>query len=225
MIGIIGATIQEAEAVKKEMTDIIEETVAGMTFFKGKFCDKDIVFVQSGICKVNAAMTATTLLYRYDIDTVIFSGVAGSLDKKIKVGDVVIGTDIVHHDVDATEFGYRMGQIPQMKVWSFESNPRLLEKAKNIKNDKFKTFFGRILTGEQFIGEKERKIELGKEFEALCVDMESAAVAQVCYRLDKDFLIIRSISDTPSDEAGMEYNTFVELAANNSKEILKEILK
>ena len=132
---------------------------------------------------------------------------------------------MIQHDADATEFGYEIGQIPQMDEWKFKSAPKLLEKSKNIKNDKFELFFGRILTGDQFISKKDEKKRLGEKFEALCVDMESAAVAQVCYRLNTDFLILRSISDSLTDESGMEYDVFVELAANNSKEILKEILK
>ena len=225
MTGIIGAVPEEAQAIKKEMINISEETIGGLTFFKGKFYDEDIVFVQSGVGKVNAAMTATILITRYNVDKVIFSGVAGSLDRKVKVGDVVIGTEMIQHDADATEFGYEIGQIPQMDEWKFKSAPKLLEKSKNIKNDKFELFFGRILTGDQFISKKDEKKRLGEKFEALCVDMESAAVAQVCYRLNTDFLILRSISDSLTDESGMEYDVFVELAANNSKEILKEILK
>ena len=207
MTGIIGAVPEEAQVIKKEMINISEETIGGLTFFKGKFYDEDIVFVQSGVGKVNAAMTATIL------------------DRKVKVGDVVIGTEMIQHDADATEFGYEIGQIPQMDEWKFKSAPKLLEKSKNIKNDKFELFFGRILTGDQFISKKDEKKRLGEKFEALCVDMESAAVAQVCYRLNTDFLILRSISDSLTDESGMEYDVFVELAANNSKEILKEILK
>ena len=225
MTGIIGAVPEEAQVIKKEMINISEETIGWLTFFKGKFYDEDIVFVQSGVGKVNAAMTATILITRYNVDKVIFSGVAGSLDRKVKVGDVVIGTEMIQHDADATEFGYEIGQIPQMDEWKFKSAPKLLEKSKNIKNDKFELFFGRILTGDQFISKKDEKKRLGEKFEALCVDMESAAVAQVCYRLNTDFLILRSISDSLTDESGMEYDVFVELAANNSKEILKEILK
>ncbi|RRD39753.1 5'-methylthioadenosine/adenosylhomocysteine nucleosidase [Leptotrichia sp. OH3620_COT-345] len=225
MIGIIGAVIEEAEAIKNEMTDIQEEVSEGITFFKGKFCNKDVIFVQSGIGKVNAAMTATILIYKYNVDKVIFSGVAGSLDERVNIGDIVIGTDLVHHDFDTRKFGYKLGQIPQMDVWAFESDRELIEKIRKIENGKYKLIFGRILTGDQFIDESNRKERLGKEFEALCTDMEGAAVAQVCYRMNVKFLVIRSISDSLNDKSAMEYYEFVKLAANNSKEILKEILK
>ena len=227
MIGIIGAVIEEAEAIKKEIKEIkeIKETViSGISFFTGKFNDRDVVFVQSGIGKVNAAITATLLIEKFKVSEVIFSGVAGSLDERLKVGDVVIGRDIVQHDVDATAFGYKMGQIPQMKEWAFESDKELVERAGNISNFDHHIFFGRILTGDQFVSKKDVKIQLGKDFEALCVDMESGAVAQVCTRLGVRFLIIRSISDSITDESDMEYETFVKLAAKNSTKILKDII-
>ena len=221
MIGIIGAVDEEADEIKKEIKDIKEEVISGISFFRGKFNQKEVVFVQSGIGKVNAAITATLLIEKFDVKIVIFSGVAGSLSKDLKVGDVVAGVDVVQHDVDATAFGYKMGQIPQMKQWAFESDKNLLEKVQNISH---KVILGRILTGDQFISKKDVKIKLGKDFSALCVDMESGAVAQVCSRLNVKFLIIRSISDSITDESDMEYNSFVKLAAKNSKEILKEII-
>ena len=221
MIGIIGAVVEEAEAIKKEIKEIKETVINGISFFTGKFNDKDVVFVQSGIGKVNAAITATLLIEKFKVSEVIFSGVAGSLDERLKVGDVVIGHDIVQHDV--TAFGYKMGQIPQMKEWAFESDKELVEKAGNINDFDHRIFFGRILTGDQFVSKKDVKIRLGKDFEALCVDMESGAVAQVCTRLGVKFLIIRSISDSITDESDMEYETFVKLAAKNSTRILKEI--
>nr|WP_315047325.1 5'-methylthioadenosine/adenosylhomocysteine nucleosidase [uncultured Leptotrichia sp.] len=224
MIGVIGAVDQEAIEIKKEMTDIIQEKIGGISFYKGKLCGKDIVFVQSGIGKVNAALTATLLIDRFDVEKVIFSGVAGSLNKELNVGDIVIGIDVVQHDVDATEFGYKLGQIPQMKEWAFEGDKELIEKVKSFRESKERVFFGRILTGDQFVSKKDKKVTLGNDFSALCVDMESGAVAQVCTRLGKGFLIIRSISDSITDESGMEYNKFVELAAKNSKKLLKEIL-
>ena len=112
MIGIIGAVIEEAEAIKKEIKDINENIINGISFFTGKFNDKDVVFVQSGIGKVNAAITATLLIEKFGVSEVIFSGVAGSLDERLKVGELLLGGDIVQHDVDATAFGYKNGTNP-----------------------------------------------------------------------------------------------------------------
>ena len=224
MTGIIAAVIEEAEAIKKEIENIKEIVINEISFFTGKFNEKEIVFVQSGIGKVNAAITATLLIEKFNVKEVIFSGVAGSLDARLKIGDVVIGRDIVQHDVDATAFGYKMGQIPQMKEWAFESDKDLIEKTAKINNINHQILLGRILTGDQFISKKDVKIQLGKDFDALCVDMESGAVAQVCASLGIKFLIIRSISDSITDDSGMEYTSFVKLAAENSKKILKEII-
>lgn len=225
MKGIIAAVIEEVEAIRGELLNVEIEEKFGITFYKGILENKEVVLVQSGIGKVNAAITTTLLIENYDVDEIIFSGVAGSLNKDINIGDVVIGEDVVQYDVDATAFGYKIGQIPQMPVYSFFSNEELIKKVEKIGNKNFKLVKGRILTGDQFISGKDIKLELGKKFNALCVDMESGSVAQVCYKLNKKFLIIRSISDSVSDESGMEYNIFVKLAANNSKEILKELIK
>ena len=212
MLGIISATDTETRVLKESMTEFKEENVKDISFFKGKLYGRDIIFVQSGIGKVNAAITATLLIYKYNVDRIIF------------IGDIVIGTDVIQHDVDVSEFGYKIGQIPGIKEWALFSDEDMIEKTKKAVSEKYRLFFGRILTGDQFISGKQEKITLGKDFEALCVDMESGAVAQVCRRFDVKFLIIRSISDSITDESVMEYKKFSELAANNSKDLLRQIL-
>ena len=212
------------KAIINEIEGIKENKIGRITFFEGKFNNKDIVFVQSGIGKVNAAVTATFLIDKYDIDEVIFSGVAGALDKVVGIGDIVIADDVVQHDFAVEAFGYKKGQIPQMEVWSFKGDEDLIKKVKETSDDEIKLHYGRILTGDKFIYKREEKLDLGKEFEALCVDMESGAVAQVCYLMNVKFLIIRSISDSVTDESSMEYDKFAELAAENSKKILKKII-
>ena len=224
MTGIICATETEMKAIINEIKNIRENNVGKIIFFEGKLNNKDIVFVQSGIGKVNAAITATLLIEKYDVDEVIFSGVAGALDKVLKIGDIVIAEDVVQHDFDTGAFGYKKGQIPQMEVWSFKGDGNLIKKVQETSDGEIKLHYGRILTGDQFIYKKDEKLDLGREFEALCVDMESGAVAQVCYIMNVKFLIIRSISDSVTDESSMEYDKFSELAAENSKKILKKII-
>lgn len=224
MLGIIGAVNEEAEVIKGEMKNLVEEKVGDIQFFKGELYGKEAVFAQSGIGKVNGAVTAALMIHMYSPDSIIFSGVAGSLDGKIKIGDIVVGTDVLQHDFDTTEFGYERGEIPGIGTRFFKSDLELLKKAEKIENGIYTLHFGRILTGDSFVSGKEKKEQLGREFEALCVDMESGAVAQVCHKFKVKFMIIRSISDSLSDNSEMEYYKFVKLAAENSKEILKQIL-
>ncbi len=224
IIGIIGAMQEEVIVIKNDMTDIIEENIFETIFIKGKLYGKDIVLVESGIGKVNAAITATILINHYNVDEIIFSGVAGATNEKLSIGDVVISTDLIQHDFDVTEFGYEKGQIARMKEWKFKASEKLLNKTKNIVLDKNKVYYGRIISGDQFISSKELKKNLGEEFEALCVDMESASVAHVCYRMNKEFLIVRSISDSVTDDSTMEFSEFVNIAAINSKEIIRSLI-
>ena len=141
MTGIICATETEMKAIINEIEDIKENKIGRITFFEGKFNDKDIVFVQSGIGKVNAAVTATLLIEKYDIDEVIFSGVAGALDKVVEIGDIVIADDVVQHDFAVEAFGYKKGQIPQMEVWSCKGGGDLIKKVKETKDDKIKLHY------------------------------------------------------------------------------------
>ena len=135
MIGIICATETEMKAIINEIEDIKEKKIGRITFFEGKFNNKNIVFVQSGIGKVNAAVTATLLIEKYDIDEVIFSGVAGALAKAVGIGDIVIADDVVQHDFEVEAFGYKKGQIPQMEVWSFKGDEDLIKKVKETSYD------------------------------------------------------------------------------------------
>ena len=159
MTGIICATETEMKAIINEIEGIKGNKIGRITFFEGKFNDKDIVFVQSGIGKVNAAVTATLLIEKYDIDEVIFSGVAGALDKVVGIGDVVIADDVVQHDFEVEAFGYKKGQIPQMEVWSFKGNEDLIEKVKKTSDGEIKLHYRRILTGDQFVHKREEKLE------------------------------------------------------------------
>ena len=225
MLGIIGAMDEEISIIKKDMKNIVEEKVGNITFLKGNLYNHEVVLVESGIGKVNSSITATLLINKYNVDYVLFSGVAGSTDKRISVGDVVRGTDLVQHDMDVREFGLEKGQIPRMDEWKFKASKELLQASRDVKIKGHKIFYGRIISGDQFISGKENKVNLGEEFDALCVDMESASVAQTCYQLGKKFLIVRSISDSVTDETTMEYSEFVHLGANNSKKIIESLLK
>ena len=194
MIGIIGAMDEEISVILSEMNNISEYNINNIKFYKGKIYDKDLVLVKSGIGMVNSSIITTLLIKEFDVNKILFSGVAGSLNKNINVGDIVIADSLVEYMFDATEFGYEIGQIPRMENSVFKSE-NLLNKIRDIlKNDSI--FYGKILSGDKFVSNLEEKEKIGKKFDALAVDMESAAVAYCAYILGVEFTIIRSISDS-----------------------------
>ena len=213
---------EEISVILSEMNNISEYNINNIKFYKGKIYDKDLVLVKSGIGMVNASIITTLLIKEFDVNKILFSGVAGSLNKNINVGDIVIADSLVEYMFDATEFGYEIGQIPRMENSVFKSE-NLLNKIRDIlKKDSI--FYGKILSGDKFVSNLEEKEKIGKKFDALAVDMESAAVAHCAYILGVEFAIIRSISDSLNSDSVMEYAEFVNIAAMNSKEILLKLL-
>ena len=223
MIGIIGAMDEEISVISSEIKNLTVYDINNMKFYKGKIYDKDIVLVKSGIGMVNASITTTLMFKEFGVDKILFSGVAGSLNRNVNVGDVVIGDSLLEYLFDATEFGYDIGTIPRMDTSIFRSDI-LLNKIKNIlKNDNI--YYGKILSGDKFVSNLSEKEKLGEKFNALAVDMESASVAHCAHVLGIEFAIIRSISDSLNSSSVMEYTEFVNLAANNSKNVILKILK
>lgn len=223
MIGIIGAMDEEISVISSEIKNLTVYDINNIKFYKGKIYDKDIVLVKSGIGMVNASITTTLLFKEFGVDKILFSGVAGSLNRNVNVGDIVIGDSLLEYLFDATEFGYDIGTIPRMDTSIFRSDI-LLNKIKNIlKNDNI--YYGKILSGDKFVSNLSEKEKLGEKFNALAVDMESASVAHCAHVLGIEFAIIRSISDSLNSSSVMEYTEFVNLAANNSKDVILKILK
>lgn len=227
MIGIIGAMADEVALLQKEMQ--VEEIVekAGMRFHKGNLCEKEVVVVQSGIGKVNAALCAQILVDIFRVDTLLNTGIAGSLDAQIDIGDMVISTDAVQHDVDATTFGDPLGQVPNMDTFSFPADEKLVELAKRINeevNPDIQTFTGRIVSGDQFISSQEAKEHLVNTFHAKCTEMEGAAIAHAAYLNQVSCVIIRAISDKADNSAEMDYPAFEQMAILHSVRLVRGFL-
>ena len=227
MIGIIGAMEEEVSILKETME--IEETVsyAGMDFCKGKLCGRDVVIVRSGIGKVNAAICTQVLVDKFNVDVLINTGVAGSLDAQIDIGDMVISTDCVEHDVDASVFGDPIGQVPRMDTFSFPADPVLVGKAmaaNEAANPDIKTFTGRIVSGDQFVSSSEVKDRLVNLFHAKCTEMEGAAIAHAAYLNKVSCVIIRAISDKADNSATMDYPTFEKKAIEHSVRLMQNLL-
>ena len=227
MIGIIGAMDEEVEQIVAVMDIEREETKAQMTFKAGKLAGKDVVIVRSGIGKVNAAVCTQILIDVFDVKAVINTGIAGSLKAEINIGDLVISSDLVHHDMDAVSFGYPKGQIPQMDVFSFEADRALADLAEKVceeVNPEIQVFHGRVVSGDQFISDKAVKERISANFDGYCTEMEGAAIAQAAYLNGVPFVILRAISDKADDSATMDYPTFEKQAIHNSVLLLKELV-
>ncbi|MBQ8317283.1 MAG: 5'-methylthioadenosine/adenosylhomocysteine nucleosidase [Lachnospiraceae bacterium] len=227
MLGIIGAMDEEVSKLKEVMDEVEITTKASMDFYKGKISGKDVVVVRSGIGKVNAGICTQILVDCYGVEAVINTGIAGSLNAAIDIGDVVLATDALQHDMDATGFGYEPGVIPRMEVSTFVADERLRTLAKECcqrVNPDIKVFEGRVVSGDQFISDKNIKNRITSQFAGYCTEMEGAAIAQAAYLNNIPFLIIRAISDKADDSATVDYPTFEAKAIENSVKLMKEMI-
>ena len=227
MIGIIGAMEEEVAALKKEMKEVVITEYASMEFCRGILCGRPAVVVRSGIGKVNAGICAQILIDRFEVDVLINTGIAGSLDSQIDIGDMVISADAVHHDMDATIFGDPAGQVPRMDTFSFPADRYLVElavQANQKANPDIHTFTGRIASGDQFISSREAKERISSEFHALCAEMEGVGIAHAAYLNKVSYVIVRAISDKADNSATMDYPEFEKQAIVHSIRLVKELL-
>ena len=227
-IGIIGAMDVEVERLKADMTVTRQITKAQMHFCEGTLKNQPVVVVRSGIGKVNAAVCTQILVDEFGVDAVINTGIAGSLNAQIDIGDIVISTDVLHHDMDAVNFGYAPGQIPQMEVFSFVADEPMAELAEKVchqVNPEIKVFRGRVVSGDQFIAEKAVKERIAENFQGYCTEMEGAAIAQAAYLNEVPFVVLRAISDKADDSATMDYPTFEAKAAEHCVKLVEHFLE
>lgn len=226
-VGIIGAMEIEVAALKEKMSNVTVYDKASMQFMKGILNGKEVIVVRSGIGKVNAAVCTQILADDFHAEAVINTGIAGSLRNEINIGDIVVSTDVLHHDMDAREFGYRRGQIPQMDVFSFEADPYMRQTAvtscKKV-NPEIAVFEGRIVSGDQFVADSEVKRDIVQEFAGYCTEMEGAAIAQAAYLNHIPFVILRAISDKADNSATMDYPVFEKQAALHCVSLVEEML-
>jgi len=223
--GIIGAMDEEVMFLKDAMTNKKEETVASVQFTKGEIFGKETVLLKSGIGKVNASMATTILMERYKPTHVINTGSAGGFSSELNVGDVVVGEKIVHHDVDVTAFDYEYGQVPDMPE-SFLADERLIAKTKEVlQHFGINNKIGLIATGDSFMNDPKRVAFLKEKFpDMLASEMEGAAIAQICFQYDIPFVVVRALSDIAGEESSVTFNEFLQLAAENSSKLIKEII-
>ena len=222
MIGIIGAMEEEVSQLIEAMENKEKVTCAGMDFYSGTLKGKDAVVVQSGIGKVNMALCTQILADKFDVEAVINTGVAGGLYKDIEIGDIVISKDAVQHDVDATVFGYKVGEIPRMDTSCFEADKDLIELAKKTceeVNPDINCYVGRVVSGDQFISDNDKKHYLINEFDGYC-----AAMAQAAHLNQIPFIVLRAISDKADQEAAGSYEEFEKAAIKHIVRLVLGIL-
>ena len=228
MLGIIGAMEVEVKELREMMENPQAQTVAGMTFYQGTIKGNEVVVVRSGIGKVNAGICSQILVDRYNVEGIINTGIAGSLKNEINIGDIVLATVAVQHDVDATGFGYPLGEIPQMGIKEFPADEKLrtlAEECSRKANPDIQVFCGRVASGDQFISSKEKKNWIRANFDAYCTEMEGAAIAQAAYLNNIPYLVVRAISDKADDSANMDYSEFEAKAVENSVRLMAAMLE
>lgn len=226
-IGIIGAMDLEVEELKSKMSvaNIIKK--AKMDFYEGTLNGAEVVIVRCGIGKINAALCVQILADVFSVSHIINTGVAGSLNATLDIGDILISKDALHHDMDVTIFGYALGEVPQMGFREFKADENLIALAKascEKVNPDLHTLVGRVVSGDQFISSKEVKERLISTFQGDCAEMEGASIAHGAYLNDIPFVIIRAISDKADDSAEMDYPTFEKEAARHSARLVEDLV-
>ena len=226
MIGIIGALDIELERLIGTMREPAHREISGVPFTCGKLLGTDVVIARAGVGKVNAAVCAQTMALIYEPELIINSGVSGALSPELRVGDVVIGTDVVQHDVDTTALGDEPGFVSTVDRLSFPlDNFASTAIAAAAEELGIRAVRGRIASGDQFVASTERKEEIVRLFSAVTCEMEAGAIAHVCFLNRIPCAVIRSISDGGNEEAPMSYEEFLPLAAKNSSELTLAYLK
>ena len=218
MLGIIGAMDEEVARLKEMISGLHIVQRAGMEFYKGQISEKDVVVVKCGVGKVNAAMCTQSMIDLFSVDAIINTGIAGSLDADIDIGDIVIATDTVEHDMDVAALGYAPGIIPDTEISVFKTDTELLETAQaSVEAAKLdvKVFTGRVVSGDQFISSREKKKWLVSE---------GASIGHVAVLNRVPYLVVRAISDKADDSAEMDYPTFAARAIDNSVRLMTEII-
>jgi adenosylhomocysteine nucleosidase len=226
-IAIIGAMEEEVTLLRDHIDHKEQTVVAGYEFTAGKMENAEVVLLKSGIGKVNAAMSTTILLEKFRPDVVINTGSAGGFHPDLNVGDVVISSEVRHHDVDVTAFGYEYGQVPQLPA-AFTADEKLVQIAETAAKEisDIQVVKGLIATGDSFMSDPTRvEFVRGKFDDLQAVEMEAAAIAQVSHQFQIPFVIIRSLSDIAGKESGVSFEQYLEKAAVNSANLVMKIVK
>ncbi|AHV97112.1 5'-methylthioadenosine/adenosylhomocysteine nucleosidase [Paenibacillus sabinae] len=225
VIGIMGAMDEEIKLLLENMEHSEAVEKAGITYYKGNIGGKSVVVSKSGVGKVNAAVTTQIMIDAFGAAKILFTGVAGALHPDLEVGDIVISSECLQHDMDVTALGFPRGVIPYQETSEFSADPELVllaERACRKLDVRYVT--GRVLSGDQFIASHETVAMLREQLGGACAEMEGAALAQVCYMNGIPFVVIRAMSDKADGSADVSFSEFTVTASRKSHEILSGIL-
>lgn len=226
MIGIIGAMASEVDGLKAMMKNVEIDTISSVKFYKGTLEGKEIVVAEAGVGKVNAAVTAQTMILKYNTESIINIGVAGGLDKSLSIGDVVIATKTAEHDMDTTPLGDEPGFITGLDKVYMECDGKIADTLEECTHELgIHTVKGVIVSGDQFICTNEQREKLIKVFSGAAAEMEGAAIGHVCTMNGVKFGILRAVSDGANSDSEMDFPTFAKMAAENSIKIIDLYLK
>ena len=227
-IGIITAMTEEFDVIKELMTNVSIIQKYDLKFNCGMIEEKEVVLVKCGVGKVNSARTTQMLIDNFDLDYIINVGVAGSLNDNLEIGDIVIGEKLVQHDFDITAGGHPKGYISKELGREFYSNEGIIRKCEKIIKDDLKEInikIGTIATGDVFCYQVSMKEEIVREFSADCVEMEGAAIAQVCTLCNIPFIVVRSISDKPNGHNNIDFEKYVVSSSKKFSKLIELLIK
>ena len=225
VIAIIAAMQPELEYLQHSLQEAQSLELLGQKCYRGKLAGREVVLALSGIGKVNAALTTAALLTHFQVQAVINTGSAGGLGAAIRIGDVVIGKETAHHDVDVSAFGYVHGQVPQLPA-RFIAASDLLDAATQAAGVFASTVHaGLIVSGDQFVHGKAQTAAIRAHFpDVAACEMEAAAIAQVCHQAGVPFVVIRAISDHADEQAEQSFDEFIALAGRQSAQMVERLL-
>lgn len=224
--GIIGAMEPEVAILKAKLQNAHSQNIAGYEFHQGQLNSQDVVIVQSGIGKVAAALATALLIDKFQPDYVVNTGSAGGFEQSLKVGDIVISSEVRYHDVNVTAFGYEVGQLPGNPA-AYLPHPTLVEAAQSgiSQLDNIQTLVGLITTGDTFMTADDDIAKARANFPTMAaVEMEGAAIAQTCHQFNVPFVVIRSMSDIAGKESPTSFETYLETASVNSSQLVLNML-
>ncbi|RXJ69793.1 5'-methylthioadenosine/S-adenosylhomocysteine nucleosidase [Halarcobacter ebronensis] len=223
-LAIMGAMVEEIEPLLEYFENVKLTEYANNKYYEVNYKGLDIVIAYSKIGKVFASLTASTMIEKFGCDTLLFSGVAGAINPKLKIGDMIVADKLCQHDLDITAFGHPPGYVPEGSVY-VESSKELREVAKAVAKEMgIEVIEGTIATGDQFVHSSEKKDFIEKTFKADALEMEGASVAVVCNALNVPFFILRAISDSADMDAGFDFDEFLKSSAKTSADYLIKIV-